>query len=314
MGNCKCANGKKTDIQTIEGDRQMDKGKRVLSFGAMVLVGALLVASLAACGGAAPDVDWELEVSGAVATPLTLTYAELAEMPQTDLEDILMEKSVGEDTTGSWSGVDLAQILEDAGVSPEWASLTAIAADGYAIEISKEETQDGIVALKENEEWITEADPDHGPIRLVFPHTPANRWVFQIQEIQLNETAQAGGGIPADAALKITGMVESEIGWTEEKIRSMDTMDAESTNSKDETETYTGVSMNDLLGKAGPTSEATTLVFVADDGYTAEVSLAEVQACEDCIFSFRNQGGFRTVLPGFPGNVQVKGVIEVQVK
>ena len=173
---------------------------------------------------------------------------------------------------------------------------------------------DGIVALKEKGEWIAEADPDHGPIRLVFPHTPANRWVFQIQEIQVNEMAQAGGGIPEDAALKITGLVESEIGWTEDKIRSMDTKDADSTNSKGETETYTGVSMNDLLGKAGPISEATTLVFVADDGYTAEVALAEVQACEDCIFSFRNQGGFRTVLPGFPGNVQVKGVTEVQVK
>jgi DMSO/TMAO reductase YedYZ molybdopterin-dependent catalytic subunit len=259
-------------------------------------------------------VDWELGVSGNVATPLTLSYADLAEMPQTDLEDILMEKSVGEDTTGSWSGVWLADILGDAGASAEYASITAIAADGYAVEISSEETQDGIVALKENGEWIAEADPDHGPIRLVFPHTPANRWVFQIQEIQVNETAQAGGGIPEDAALKITGLVESEIGWTEDKIRSMDTMDAESTNSKGETETYTGVSMNDLLGKAGPKGEATTLVLIADDGYTAEVALAEVQACENCIFSFRNQGGFRTVLPGFPGNAQVKGVVEVQVK
>jgi DMSO/TMAO reductase YedYZ molybdopterin-dependent catalytic subunit len=293
----------------------MEMGKRFLSLGLMALVGLLLVVSLAGCGGGgAPDVDWELAVSGDVATPLALSYAELAGMPQTGLDDILMEKSVGEDTTGSWSGVSLAEILGDAGANAEYASLTAVAADGYAIEISHEETQGGIVALKENGEWIAEADPDHGPIRLVFPHTPANRWVFQIQEIQVNEVAQAGGGIPENAALKITGLVESEIGWTEEKIRSMDTMDAESTNSKGETETYTGVAMNDLLGKAGPTSEATTLVFIADDGYAAEVALAEVQACEDCIFSFRNQGGFRTVLPGFPSNVQVKGVVEVQVK
>ena len=65
---------------------------------------------------------------------------------------------------------------------------------------------------------------------------------------------------------------------------------------------------------AGPGAEATTVVYVADDGYTAEVALAEVQDCADCIVSFRNQGGFSIVMPGFSGNVQVKGVIEIQIK
>jgi len=45
-----------------------------------------------------------------------------------------------------------------------------------------------------------------------------------------------------------------------------------------------------------------------------EVALADVHACSDCILSFRNQGGFSSVLPGFPGNLQLKGVIEIQVK
>jgi hypothetical protein len=56
------------------------------------------------------------------------------------------------------------------------------------------------------------------------------------------------------------------------------------------------------------------LVFVADDGYTAEVSLAEVQACQDCIVAFRDEGGFSLVMPGFSGKLQVKGVNEIQVK
>ena len=47
-----------------------------------------------------------------------------------------------------------------------------------------------------------------------------------------------------------------------------------------------------------------------------ELSLteADVHACSDCILSFRNQDGFSSVLPGFPGNLQVKGMIEIQVK
>ena len=275
----------------------------------VVIVVALLL-SLTACGGSAPDVEWTLGVSGAVSNPLTLSYAELVDMPQTELSEILMEKSLGEDTTGDWSGVSLEEILAQAGAG-DYVSITAVAGDGYAIEISKDELQDAIVALQENGEWIAEADPDHGPIRLVCPYTPANRWVFQLMELQVNAEA---AGVPDNAALKITGSVETEVGWTEDKIRSMDTIEAESTNKEGETSTYTGVRISDLLSKAGPTGEAATVVFVADDGYSAEAPLSDIEACADCIVSFRNQGGFSIVAPGFPGNVQVKGVIEIQVK
>ena len=278
------------------------------------IVSLLLLVSLVGCGGGAPDSDWTLQVTGAVGTPLSVSYQELVDMPQTELSDILMERSEGEDTTGSWSGVALSSLMEQSGAPADYASITAVAADGYAIEIPREELEGAIVALKEEGEWIAEADPDHGPIRLVCPHTPANRWVFQLTEIQVNTAAAAGGGIPEDAALKITGAVENEIGWTEEKIRSMDTIEAESTNKEGETSTYTGVLIDDLLGKAKPNADATTLAFVADDGYTAEAPLADIQACADCIVSFRNQGGFSIVAPGFPGNVQVKGVVEIQVK
>jgi DMSO/TMAO reductase YedYZ molybdopterin-dependent catalytic subunit len=141
---------------------------------------------LTACGGA-PRVDWTLHVTGDVASPLTLSFKELAGMPQTELDEILMEKSLGEDEVGSWSGPSLAHILEQAGAPASYASITAQAADGYAVEISYDETQDAIVALKQNEEWIAGTDDDHGPIRLVCPHTPANRWVFQLETLQINE-------------------------------------------------------------------------------------------------------------------------------
>ncbi len=120
-------------------------------------------------------------------------------------------------------------------------------------------------------------------------------------------------GSPA-VALKITGNVEKEMGWTEDEVKAMDTIEAESTNKDGETKTYTGVPVNALLEKAGVKDGATTLVFVADDDYTAEATLAEVQVCTDCIVSFRNQGGFSSVLPGFSGKLQVKGVVEIQVK
>jgi DMSO/TMAO reductase YedYZ molybdopterin-dependent catalytic subunit len=153
----------------------------------VALLSALcLLLLLAACGGA-PRVDWTLNVNGDVDSPLTLSYGELADMPQTELDEILMEKSLGEDEVGSWSGPSLAHILEQAGAPANYASITALAADGYAIEISYDEAQDAIVALKHNDEWIATTEEDHGPIRLVCPHTPANRWVFQLETLQINE-------------------------------------------------------------------------------------------------------------------------------
>jgi DMSO/TMAO reductase YedYZ molybdopterin-dependent catalytic subunit len=141
--------------------------------------------TLSACG-AAPKVDWQLSVSGAVDTPTDFSFQELAELTQVDLDDVLMEKSRGEDEVRSFSGVPLSEIFTIVGAAEEFSSITAIAADGYAIEVTKDEITDGIVALKQSDEWIAKADPNAGPIRLVFPATPANRWVFQLNEIIVN--------------------------------------------------------------------------------------------------------------------------------
>ncbi len=122
------------------------------------------------------------------------------------------------------------------------------------------------------------------------------------------------GGVPADAALKITGNVNGEVGWSEKDVRALKTAQADFTNKDGVTNTYTGVPLNDLLDQAGVKSGATAIVFVADDGYTAEVTLDEVKACTNCIVGFRDEGGFVMVMPGFSNKAQVKGVIEIQVK
>jgi DMSO/TMAO reductase YedYZ molybdopterin-dependent catalytic subunit len=128
-------------------------------------------------------------------------------------------------------------------------------------------------------------------------------------------SADTGGGDGGgEVALKVTGSVDKEMGWTEDEVKAMDTIDAESTNKEGETKTYTGVPVNALLGLAGVRQDAATVLYVGDDGSTAEVALVDVQGCADCIVSFRNQGGFSIVMPGFSGKLQVKDVVEIQVK
>jgi len=118
----------------------------------------------------------------------------------------------------------------------------------------------------------------------------------------------------SDAALRITGKVGTEMGWSADEITALETMEVEAENSKGETEAYTGVSLNALLDLAQPAADASKLVIVASDGYTAEVDLAEIRACDECILSFRTQGGYRATFPGFPSDTAVKGVVEIQVQ
>jgi DMSO/TMAO reductase YedYZ molybdopterin-dependent catalytic subunit len=91
-------------------------------------------------------------------------------------------------------------------------------------------------------------------------------------------------------------------------------MEVEAANNDVVLSTYTGVSLKALLELAAPNAEATKLVFVADDGYTAELPLADALACEKCIVAFSDDGTLRTVMPDMSSKVNVKGVVEIQVK
>lgn len=118
----------------------------------------------------------------------------------------------------------------------------------------------------------------------------------------------------SEITLQVTGNVANEKGWTGDQVGKMDTIEAEYTNKNGDISTYSGVLINDLLGEAKVNEGASMVVFLGDDGYTAEVTLEELQACPDCIVSSQNQDSFRIVMPGFSGKLQVKGVVEIQVK
>ena len=213
-------------------------------------------------------------------------------------------------TTTKYAGVLITKLLEEAKAPANATSLVLVASDAYTSEVAMADVQgcaDCIVAF----------DPAGG-LRSVLPKLSGKAQVKGLVEIFVKGgtggAAPAAGGIPENAALKITGKVGQEIGWTEDQVKTMDTIDVQSTNKQGETQTYTGVLLKDLVALAGPAADATTVVFVAGDGYTAEMPLADLMACTNCIASFRSQGGFSTVLPDHPGNLQVKGVVEIQVK
>lgn len=128
------------------------------------------------------------------------------------------------------------------------------------------------------------------------------------------EAPAAEAPASGEVAFKVTGMVNTEQSLTDAQLKAMETTTADSTSKDGSTTTYTGVAVSKLLEAAGVKDGAATIAFVADDGYTAEQPLADVLACASCIVGFRDDGKYQLVMPGFPGNAQVKGVVEIQVK
>ena len=121
---------------------------------------------------------------------------------------------------------------------------------------------------------------------------------------------ETGGG---EAALTVTGSVDEELSLTMGDLEGMDTAEVDYEDKDGNVETYTGVPVNDLLAETGLGNDASMISFVASDGYSADLDLAELEGCGDCVVAF-DDGELRMVLPGFSGKVQVKGVVELQAK
>ena len=104
------------------------------------------------------------------------------------------------------------------------------------------------------------------------------------------------------------------MGWTEAQLQEMATVEAEVTNKEGEVQTYVGVPIKALVAEAQPQDGATVVMLIADDGYSAEVPMADLESCDTCVLAAQDGGGFRSVMPGMPGNMGVKNLVEIQVQ
>ena len=114
--------------------------------------------------------------------------------------------------------------------------------------------------------------------------------------------------------LQVSGTVEQETGFTEKDLNGLGLTDVDFTEKSGDVSTYTGALVTDVLDEVGVASDASSVVFIGDDGYEAEATLEEVQACADCIVAILEEGGLKMVMPGFSSKLQVKGVIEFRIK
>ena len=166
-------------MKTLKGKSSQKKNLVLICILLVVIISAIILLK-----PKYPNVNWTITFSSNLDQPVEVTYADLAKMPQSELSKILMEKTTSEDTIDSWSGPSLKEVIERIGADANFAYMSVMADDGYQAVLVPSDLENAIFALKKDGEWIAETDMAHGPIRLVCPKTPANKWVYAIIEIK----------------------------------------------------------------------------------------------------------------------------------
>ncbi|MDN5760913.1 MAG: molybdopterin-dependent oxidoreductase [Microlunatus sp.] len=144
-----------------------------------------------------PEV-WQLKVTGLVATPLILSYANLLARPLTERASTLtcMSNQVGGDLVGNavWLGVPVHEILAEA--QPESAAdmVLAISEDGWSagapLSTLTDPDRGGLLAVGMNGEPLP---PQHGfPVRMVVPglygDVSATKWLTELKVSTFEES------------------------------------------------------------------------------------------------------------------------------
>lgn len=71
--------------------------------------------------------------------------------------------------------------------------------------------------------------------------------------------------------------------------------------------------MSDILALLTIKPEAKTVSFIAGDGWSVDLPLADLQACESCLLGW-DEEMLRTYMPGFDSNFWAKDLVAIEFK
>ena len=133
-----------------------------------------------------PDIDaseWRLSVIGAVDRELELAYDDLDRRRGVTA---VIDCTGGWYSEQDWRGVPVADVLDQAGTSPNAASITVTSATGYYRRFSMEEAREYVLATHAGDSSLSRG---HGyPVRLVAPGKRGFEWVKWVTSIEVNES------------------------------------------------------------------------------------------------------------------------------
>ncbi len=220
----------------------------------------------------------------------------------------------GVDDENKHEGIAFNDALADAGYTVD-----AIASDGYTVSFDIERLRRNkniILAHKVNENPLAEK---YFPLRLVGSDLEKSEMAGMVTELKVNVPPAGAGAVanvPADeATFTLTGLVDQELSLNEAALRTMEVLSITAEHPKKGPQDYEGVSLNALLDLAGVQEGAKTLLVTAADGFSTEVNIADIRACENCLLAFTDTPeSFNLVLPGMESNFWAKDVVSIEAK
>ena len=126
---------------------------------------------------------YRLTVAGLVGKPLSLSYADLKQLPAASEVQVLICPGFFVDTV-EWTGVPLSALMQETQASPDFKSVRFESVDGYYSVVRREELspEHVIAAYLVNGE---ELPREHGyPVRMTVPSTAGSNWVKWLGKIE----------------------------------------------------------------------------------------------------------------------------------
>jgi len=133
-------------------------------------------------------------------------------------------------------------------------------------------------------------------------------WIVAVALITAWVTGCGAGG---EVVLTVSGAVEDELSLTMKDLEDMGAEEVTVEHPRDGEQMYEGVRIGKILDEAGPTGD--TVTFTASDDYSVDIALSDLEACNDCLVAFDDEG-LRLAMSGMEGKFWVKDVVKVEVQ
>ena len=125
---------------------------------------------------------WNLRFTGAVRTPLTLSYAEVLALSTSEVTATL-DCTGGWYTVQTWRGIGLMDLLTQAGLREQAAAVVLKGVSEYSASFTLEQAQEILLATHVGDEVL---EHKHGyPLRAVVPSRRGWHWVKWLTEIEV---------------------------------------------------------------------------------------------------------------------------------
>jgi DMSO/TMAO reductase YedYZ molybdopterin-dependent catalytic subunit len=233
----------------------------------------------------------QLQITGELASPKTLTINDLSKMPLTNVTHTIKGENA------NYVGVTLLELLNQTGASWDAGYINVIA-DGYNRTVNLYQVYNStqypgnevILAFVKDGKWIT--DTSEGPLKLITPGLASAYNVKSVLKINLQPWT-----------INVTGAVSTPLLLTGQNITSFETKTVHATfaptSELQRTSDWTGVTLSSVLQASGVSVCASKVTVTAIDGYSKDYTINQANDL-GILIGYKENGAYLTPVNGQP--------------